>query len=326
MAIKTGRIYHPDYHKHQTGNHPENARRLEVIVEILQQTGIWSRLVEIPPFLAEIEQLARAHSLPYIQIVESLCRQGGGYLDPDTVVSPASFEVACLAAGGVLAAAEAVWEGGVQNALALIRPPGHHACPDRGMGFCIFNNVAVAIRHLQSKHRLKKIFIVDWDVHHGNGLQEIFYSDPRVFYFSFHQYPHYPGTGRASETGSGEGTGYTCNFPLPAGTGTTQYLNLAKNELLPRIEKFLPEIIFISAGFDAHVADPLGGMRLSVAGYESLTDMIMEVAEKVCGGKIVSVLEGGYHLKFLPYCILGHLRSLAGLKVEIPEQIYHYGD
>lgn len=326
MATKTGRIYHPDYHKHQTGNHPENPRRLEVIVEILHQTGMWSQLVEIPPFLAEVEQIARVHSLSYIQMVEALCRQGGGYLEADTVVSPASFEVARLAVGGVLAAAEAVWRGEVENALALIRPPGHHACFNHGMGFCIFNNVAVAVRHLQNKYQLKRIFIIDWDVHHGNGTQEIFYSDPQVFYFSFHQYPHYPGTGRISEIGSGEGTGYTCNFPLPAGSGTAQYLSLTKKELLPRIEKFLPEIIFISAGFDSHAADPLGGMRLSVAGYEALTDVIKGVAEKVCQGKIISVLEGGYHLKFLPYCILGHLRSLAGVKVEIPEEIYHYGD
>lgn len=308
--MSTGLVYHTDYLKHNLRVHPENANRLACIMKALEQEEIKKHLVNIPPRKATLEEIGSVHQPDYIKQVDSLCQKGGGHLDADTYVSTCSFQVALLAAGGVLAAVQAVIEGRVKNAMALVRPPGHHAEPGRGMGFCIFNNVAIATRYAQRRHRLKRVLIIDWDVHHGNGTQNVFYDDPSVLYVSFHQSPFYPGTGSGGEMGEGEGKGYNMNFSLPPGSGGEDYLNIFRNILIPRALEFAPEIIFISAGFDGHREDPLAEMNLVEDDFARLTDLTMDIAKKTCQGRVVSVLEGGYNLQVLPRCVLAHFRSL----------------
>jgi len=290
--------------------HPENAERLITIMRILKREGILEVTENITPHQAKIEEIEYVHSAHYIARVKSLCERGGGYLDPDTYVLPSSFEIALLAAGGVLAAVNAVIEGKVRNALALVRPPGHHALRDRGMGFCIFNNIAIAAKYTQKKYGLKKVLIVDWDVHHGNGTQDIFYCDPSVLFVSFHQYPHYPGTGDSDETGEGDGKGFTLNFPLSWGSEAKDFLLIFNDVLIPRVKNFSPEIVFISAGFDAHINDPLNNLRLTASDFGQFTDIVKEIAEGSAEGRIISVLEGGYNLEYLPQCVLVHLNYL----------------
>ncbi|MCD5390524.1 histone deacetylase [candidate division NPL-UPA2 bacterium] len=308
--MATGLIYHPDYLKHNLRVHPENAKRLTCIMRALEKEKIKEYLVNIPPRRATLEEIESVHQTDYINEVDSLCREGGGHLDADTYTSASSFQVALLAAGGVLAAVQAVIEGRVENALALVRPPGHHAEPGRGMGFCIFNNAAIAARYAQQEHGLKRVLIIDWDIHHGNGTQNVFYDDPSVLYVSFHQSPHYPGTGSTEEKGEGQGKGYNMNFPLPPGSGGQDYLNIFHKTLIPKALEFNPEIVLISAGFDGHREDPLAGMNLGEEDFARFTDLTVDIAEKTCQGRIVSVLEGGYNLEALPRCVLAHLRSL----------------
>lgn len=308
--MATGLVYHTDYLKHNLRVHPENANRLRIIMRALEEEKIREYLVNIPPRQATLEEIESVHRRDYIKTVDSLCREGRGQLDADTYLSDSSFQIALLAAGGVLAAAEAVIEGQVENALALVRPPGHHAQPGRGMGFCIFNNVSVAARYAQRSLGLKRVLIIDWDVHHGNGTQDVFYDDPTVLYVSFHQFPHYPGTGSADEKGEGKGKGYNMNFPLPPGSGGEDYLNIFHRTVIPKALEFNPEIIFISAGFDGHGEDPLAGMNLREDDFARFTDLTVDIAKKTCQGRIVSVLEGGYNLQVLPACVLAHLKSL----------------
>lgn len=308
--MHTGIVYHPDYLKHTMAGHPENAQRLMAIMKMLKKEGILEATKSIAPRKAKIAEIEYVHSAHYIDRVKSLCERGGGYLDPDTYVLPSSFEIALLAAGGVLAAADAVIDGKVKNALALVRPPGHHALRDRGMGFCIFNNIAIAAKYAQKKYGLKKVLIVDWDVHHGNGTQDIFYCDPSVLFVSFHQYPHYPGTGGSDETGEGDGKGFTLNFPLSWGSEAKDFLRIFNDILIPRVKDFSPEIVFISAGFDAHIDDPLNSLRLTASDFGKFTDIVGEIAKNSAEGRIVSVLEGGYNLEYLPHCVLAHLNSL----------------
>lgn len=229
---------------------------------------------------------------------------------PDTQISEESFEIARLSAGSALRLVDGVMEGKLDNGFALMRPPGHHAERDLALGFCLFNNVAIAARYIQKKYGLKKILIVDWDVHHGNGTQHYFYEDPSVFYFSVHQYPFYPGTGSAEEKGRGAGLGTTVNVPLPAGCGDGEYLEVFKKSFYPRAIEFAPEFLLISAGFDAHACDPLGQMEVTREGYKKMTMIVQSVAEKCAGSRIISLLEGGYHLEALADSVQVHLESL----------------
>lgn len=309
--MTTGLVYHPDYLKHDLKAHPENANRLRSIVKILEEKGLLEKLISISPRKATIKELEYAHQVNYINKVDSLCREGRRRLDADTYISPSSFEVALLAVGGLLEAIDAVIQGKVKNALALVRPPGHHAGPAEGRGFCLFNNVAIAARYGQERYRLKKVLIIDWDVHHGNGTQDIFYEDPSVLYVSFHRSPFYPGTGGVEEKGEGPGEGYNMNFPFSSGSSGDDYLDIFHRILIPKVEEFAPEIIFISAGFDGHRDDPLGGMNLTEADFGRFTDLVRDMAQG-CQGRIVSALEGGYDLQALPRCILAHLESLQG--------------
>ena len=307
-----GYVTHPDYLTHQTGfTHPERPERLQAINEHLRACGIMHDLVMIPPRPAELKWVERIHGAAYIHRVEDYCRSGRAIIDSmDTGISSRSYDVSLLAAGGALAAADAIMEGRVGQAFAAARPPGHHALRDVAMGFCLFNNVAITARYLQQRHGLERILILDWDVHHGNGTQDVFYDDPSVFFFSIHQYPFYPGTGGAQEAGIGKGAGFTLNAPMPAGAGNEQYQRVFDEVLGPRVLAFRPQFILISAGFDAHRDDPLGGMLVTEKGYARLTDAVRTWAADLCRGRVLSLLEGGYDLRALGRSVESHLSRL----------------
>jgi len=313
--LPTGLVFHPDYLKHDSGqNHPESSERLSFLMSYLERKGFLPKLENIEPYPATVEWVEAVHDPSYIKMVERVCKNGGGMLDPDTRVGPESYKIALLAVGGVMAAVDEVMNKKIRNAFCAIRPPGHHAERDRGMGFCIFNNVAVGVRYALQKFGLKKVFIVDWDVHHGNGTQNIFWTDPSVFYFSIHQFPHYPGTGSDNEIGEGEGKGFTFNLPMCAGSGEIEYIEAFENILYPMALKFSPEFIFISAGFDAHEEDPLADINLSETGYKRMTEVITKLASECCDGRLVSVLEGGYNLNSLSASVDKHIRALMSKK------------
>lgn len=310
--MTTGYVYSSEYLAHDLRGHPENAGRLRRILEALEQHDLLDRLTLIPPRPAAEEDLLRVHTEAHIQRVRRMAQAGGGHLDPDTYVTPRSYEVALLAAGGVLSAVDAVLSGDVRNAFALVRPPGHHATPSRAMGFCLFNNVAIAARYALSGSEVQQVFIVDFDVHHGNGTQDIFEEDPAVFYCSTHEYPFYPGTGHWRESGRGAGEGSVLNVPLPAGVGDTGYLRVFHELIGPLARRFAPDLILVSAGFDAHWQDPLAMMRLSLSGYAQLARELVYMAEKLCSGRIIFVLEGGYHPQVIGLAVANVFFALLG--------------
>lgn len=262
---------------------------------------------------AEREEILLIHTERHYEEIEATARQKRVLLDTDTVTSPASAEVARLAVGSVLGAVDAVMEGQVANAFAFVRPPGHHAKPDKAMGFCLYNNVAVAAAYAARRYQLNRVLIVDFDLHHGNGTQKAFYTSPEVLYISTHQWPHYPGTGVLEETGKDAGEGYTLNLPLPAGTGDFGYTELFRRVIVPVGSEYRPELVLVSAGFDAYVQDPLGSMALTHQGYAAIAREILRLAETQCGGRAVFVLEGGYHLQGLERSSLSVLEVMAGV-------------
>jgi acetoin utilization deacetylase AcuC-like enzyme len=237
---------------------------------------------------------------------------GGGWLDGDTVISSASYDVALHAAGGVIKATDGVMRGELDSAFALVRPPGHHAIQSRAMGFCLFNNVAIAAKYAENNYNLERILIVDFDVHHGNGTQETFYSDPKVLYFSTHQYPLYPGTGSIWEMGTGDGEGTTINMPLPAWCGDEEYLQLFQEILVPIARRFQPQLILVSAGYDTHWADQIALMQVSITGFARMVMILKELASELCQGRLVFTLEGGYNKQALAYSIKATLEALLG--------------
>jgi acetoin utilization deacetylase AcuC-like enzyme len=265
----------------------------------LKNEGTTDKLVSLNAQAASIDQVARVHSPSYISDIESFVKRGGGYLDGDTVASPSSYEAALYAAGGLIAAVDAVMSGDVTYSFALVRPPGHHAVRSAAMGFCIFNNIAVAARDAMAKHGIERVMIVDFDVHHGNGTQDAFYGDSNVLYFSTHQYPFYPGSGAVDETGSGDGEGYTVNVPMPGGCGDAEYVRAFEEVLIPVSERFKPQLILVSAGYDAHWADSIAGMQVSAPGYTKMATMLKKLADELCNGRLVFALEGGYSLEAL---------------------------
>lgn len=251
------------------------------------------------------------HDSAYVTKIREICEKGGGILDfGDTVANKHSYHVALLAAGGVLSAADAIHEGKVDSAFAAVRPPGHHAEKDRAMGFCLFNNVAIGAAYLMNKLGYGKIVVVDWDVHHGNGTQHAFQDSDSVFYFSLHQFPHYPGTGAENETGVGKGEGYTLNVPMRSGSGDAEYLDAFREKLLPRMESFRPDFILVSAGFDAHGEDPLSSICLTDRGYREMTRLLKEMGRRYSTGGVLSVLEGGYNIEILPVSVREHILEL----------------
>ena len=298
---------------HHTGaGHPECAERLSVTMEHLSALPLYDELKHYEPLPVEQELIEANHSSAYLTRARQTCAGGSAFLDSlDVTVSEESYDVALKAAGATLALAEGVINEEISNGFALVRPPGHHAEHDQAMGFCILNNVAILARYLQTIHGLDKVLVLDWDVHHGNGTQHTFEEDPSVLFASTHQYPFYPGTGAWSETGIGKGRGATLNCPMPAGSDDKDYEAAFMEKILPAIDQFKPEFIIISAGFDAHRDDPLGEINLSTGFYGWMTDRIMEMADKHAGGRIVSVLEGGYNLAMLPLCIEEHLNALS---------------
>ncbi len=297
--MQVGLVYDPIYLEHDTGQHVENARRLEAIVSHLEQTGLRPQLTTIKPRPATIAELSLVHREEHISHIHEVAQKGGGWLDTDTVMSSGSYDAALYAAGGVIKATEAVMDREVDSAFALVRPPGHHATPQRAMGFCLFNNVAIAARYALARYGLEHILIIDFDVHHGNGTQEAFYDDPQVLYISTHQYPLYPGTGSINETGDGAARGTTVNIPLPGGCGDDEYEQVFTRIIVPAAERFSPQLIMVSAGYDAHWADELALMQVSVSGFARMIKIIRGLAEELCDGRLVLSLEGGYNLEAL---------------------------
>ncbi len=297
--MKVGIVKHQIYLEHITDDfHPENPERLVHIYNMLRELG-QEGLVYVEPRAATHGEIALNHDLSYIQFVAETKGKIQKRLDPDTVTSPKSYEAACMAVGGFLELGDALFAGTITNGFALVRPPGHHAERERAMGFCIFNNVAVGARYLVKKYGLKKVLIVDWDLHHGNGTQHSFYGDSGILYVSTHQYPYYPGTGWYDEVGSGEGKGYTINIPLTPGMGDADYVYVFEQIIVPVARTWKPEVILVSAGFDIHRNDPLGGMNVTESGFTKMTKILMDAAEEACGGKILFLLEGGYDLSGL---------------------------
>jgi acetoin utilization deacetylase AcuC-like enzyme len=311
MHMDVGLVYHPDYLKHRVDEwHPERPERLEAVMQALETGGHAQHLLPIAADIDVEHWIAEVHDRDHIRLVQAACQRGRVALDPDTTVCRDSFDVALKAVAGTLTAADAVMNGTMAHAFCAVRPPGHHATTQRAMGFCLFNNVAILARYLQRHHGLDNVLIVDWDVHHGNGTQYIFENDPSVLYFSIHQYPFYPGTGGERETGSGRGAGYTMNAPLPAGTGDDTYIDIFERQLKPRALEYRPDCVLISAGFDAHYADPLAQMQVTEAGYRRLTRVVKEIAASCSQQRLISVLEGGYNLEALGRSVEAHVEEL----------------
>lgn len=330
--MATALVLDPRFRNHKTGAHPECPERLDVILTAFQEIG-WpvTPSVRVPssssrppdgsrasspgpmvlePRLATREELLRVHSPAHLERLEHACLRGDPSLDPDTRICPESYTCARLAAGGALVALEAMIEGRVQNAFVAGRPPGHHATRSRAMGFCLLNTVAVAAAHAQAVFGLERILIVDWDVHHGNGTQDIFSADPNVYYVSLHQSPHYPWTGSGQDRGDGPGLGRTLNIPLRAHTSAQDYRTAFSRALETVLETFSPQLVLISAGFDGHVRDPLGSLELTDADFAWMTDRLLEVAQVHAGGRVLSVLEGGYELTSLGLAARAHVERL----------------
>jgi len=302
--MATGYVYHPIFLEHDLPGHPENQRRLKILLRVLEEYKMLPRLMPIAALPITPARLERVHERHYVEQVQSMAQRGGGHLDMDTYVRAASYEAAQMAAGGLVEATRAVLEGEMDNAFALVRPPGHHALRSRGMGFCLFNNVAVAARYALAEYKLDRILIVDFDVHHGNGTQAEFEGDPAVMYVSTHQYPYYPGTGHWSETGYGRGAGNIVNVPLSGRVGDKGFARIFQEVVEPAAWRFQPQLILVSAGYDAHWDDPLASMLLSVGGYSAIAKALVALAKELCAGKLVFTLEGGYHLEALAYSIL----------------------
>jgi acetoin utilization deacetylase AcuC-like enzyme len=304
---------HPRYTEHDQPTHPEHAGRIRAVWARLEESGLRDRMQAVDPVPVSDDLILTVHTPDYLDLLERVSAQSRQmHLDADTYAGHGSLEIARLSAGGAVAAVDAVLRGAASNGLAAVRPPGHHAMPDHGMGFCLLGNIAIAARYAQRQYGLERVLIVDYDVHHGNGTEAMFYNDPSVLFISLHQYPLYPGTGEATDIGAGKGTGFNINVPLPPNCGDGNYLHLFEQIVLKAAERFAPELILVSAGFDAHWADPLAGMRVSLPGYAAMTSALVRLAERLCGGKIVFVMEGGYNLDALSFGVCNIARVLLG--------------
>lgn len=330
--MTTAFIYDPIFLEHITPEqHPERPQRLDESMQLLEALKWFERddLVQLKPRAATVDELATVHEREYIQEVEAASKKAaeieasGGrntqFFATDTYVSAKTYEAALKAAGAPLTAIDALLKGEIKNAYCLVRPPGHHAVAESAMGFCIFNNVAVAARYALEKHGLERVMIIDYDVHHGNGTQEMFYNDPRVLYFSVHQAPFYPGTGASTELGEGEGLGTTINVPLPARTGFHVYDAIFRQFMVPAMDRFDPQLILVSAGFDAHWDDPIGDMYLSTAAFYQLNRIILEYAERICDGRVIMLQEGGYSISALENCVATSINQLMGGEAAIDD-------
>jgi acetoin utilization deacetylase AcuC-like enzyme len=310
--MRVGLVSDPVYLEHDTGTHIENKDRLTSILNSLEEHNLNDKLIHLPPRAATIDEIATVHAQEYITYVQRKAEKGGGWLDPDTVISEGSFNAALYAAGGVITATEAVLDQEVNTAFALVRPPGHHATCWQAMGFCLFNNIAIAAKNALANSKVSKILIVDFDVHHGNGTQDTFYANPNVLYFSTHQYPFYPGSGSIDEIGTREGKEFTVNVPLIGGWGDNEYQAVYEDILAPLAFRFKPDLIMVSAGYDAHWADDISSMEMSVPGFVRLAEILILLANKLCNGKLIFVLEGGYNYEALSSSVVSTLNKLLG--------------
>lgn len=312
--MTTAIAYDPAYLDHDTGSgHPERRERLIATMDFLEKQDWFKSLKRLSPRVAEREWVEEIHDSRYMDRAADACRVGLPYLDTlDVSISEQSYGIAMLATGAALKLADRLIAGDISNGFGLIRPPGHHAEHGTAMGFCLFNNIAILARYLQKQYGLEKILILDWDVHHGNGTQHTFEEDPSVLYVSLHQYPFYPGTGAVSETGIGRGQGATLNCPMVAGATDEDYQRAFTESILVKVNSYKPEFVLISAGFDAHVADPLAQVCLSTSCYTWMTERAMELADQHAEGRLISLLEGGYNLNMLPLCVAEHLKVLSG--------------
>jgi acetoin utilization deacetylase AcuC-like enzyme len=308
--------FDPIFEEHKTGyGHPERPERLPVAMKALSEAGVLDKVRVVSPRDATVQEIELVHGGRYIEHVRDVAEAGGGNLDMDTAVSKDSYRAALRAAGALLDSVDFCLQGEARRTFCMVRPPGHHALPSRGMGFCIFNNIAVGARYAMSRKGIKRVLIVDWDAHQGNGTQEIFYEDPDVMYVSLHQYPHYPGTGWIDETGKGKGEGYTINLPFPAGTGEEHYLAAFDRVVLPAARRFEPGLVMVSAGYDSHVGDLLCSMRLTDTSYRKMTDMLVAFADECCSGRLIATLEGGYNLNAQARSIVQTVAGLAALDI-----------
>jgi acetoin utilization deacetylase AcuC-like enzyme len=317
---RTGYVYDDRYLLHDPGSwHPERPDRLRAIQASLKDSGILELLIQLKPYPAPLDWVERLHDPDYIRRFQEACRRGQEIFEvQDCGISPESYEIALLSAGGVMAAADAIMGDKADNAFCAVRPPGHHAERAQALGFCFFNNVALGAVYLLENFGLERVAIVDWDVHHGNGTQHLFEADPRVFYLSLHEDPQYcyPGTGYRREEGKGPGQGFTLNLPFPPYSGDQEYLEALRNEGLPRLRQFAPQFVMISAGFDAHAKDPLAQMNLTRRGYREMTRLVLDLAQESAGGRLITALEGGYNLEVLEECVADHLRILLDIPLD----------
>jgi acetoin utilization deacetylase AcuC-like enzyme len=311
-ALKSGLVFADEYLQHVTpAGHPESVHRAQIVMRGLTDEGLVARMERIAPRSATEAEVLRCHDAGYFKTARADVQSGRSDLSTgDTNICERSFDVALLAAGGVIAAVDAVVQKKVRNAFCLVRPPGHHATPTRGMGFCLFNNIAIGARHAQAAHQLGKVLIADFDVHHGNGTQDVFYEDDSVFFFDSHQSPWYPGTGDANETGTGRGLGCTINCPFPAGSGRTEVVSAFQTRLVNAARAFKPDLVMLSAGFDSRLGDPLGSFTLTDEDFADLTRVMLHLAKEYAEGRLVTVLEGGYNLRGLMKAATTHVQTL----------------
>ncbi|MFO7696630.1 MAG: histone deacetylase [Anaerolineae bacterium] len=311
--MSVGYVYHPIYLEHITGIHPENPARLVATMEHLRHSGHLHRLVNIPAFPASVQDLERVHSERMITLVANLSARGGGRIDVETLVSRRSYEAALYAAGGTIAAVQSCLDGSVESAFALVRPPGHHATPRQSMGFCLFNNVAIAAKWAQQVAGVGRVCIVDFDVHHGNGTDDLFDTDATVFYVSLHQYPLFPGTGDWRRPTHVRGPDNNLNIPLPAETGDDGYRRIFQALVEPAVQRFRPDLILVSAGYDAHWSDPLATLQLSLSSYRYVTESLLALSRELCPGRLAFTLEGGYDLDVLAHGVETTFAALLGI-------------
>ncbi|MBV9513903.1 MAG: histone deacetylase [Mycobacteriaceae bacterium] len=304
---------HPRYAEHDYPGHPENAERIRAVWRGLDESGLTARMSALTAEPVEAEWVLTVHRSTYLELLR---RVSAGprvtFLDADTYAGPDALAIALLSAGGAVGVVDGVLSGSADNGLAAIRPPGHHAMPGHAMGFCLLGNLAIAARYAQRQYEIDRILIVDYDVHHGNGTEAMFYDDPSVLYVSTHQYPFYPATGAATDTGGGNGQGATVNIPLPAGSGDANYATVFEQVIWPAAQRFQPELMLVSVGFDAYRHDPLAGMRLTLGGYSQLALEVIRMAHQLCAGRVAFLLEGGYHLDALRYGVSNIARLLLG--------------
>lgn len=312
--MKTGIVFDSIFLRHNLQGHPENAKRLESIMNALQKKGLAKKLDHIKSRSAELNELTVCHSENYINYVKEFCEKGGGYLDPDTYSNSSSHKAALVAAGSSIDLTRAVISGEMKNGFALVRPPGHHALSNRSMGFCLFGNIAIAAKISLKEVGVKKTAIVDFDVHHGNGTQALIGDNPNILFISSHQYPFYPGTGSINEIGSGDAEGTVINIPLQAGVGDEGFKQVYDEVVIPSLYRFKPDLILISAGYDAHRDDPLANMNLSLKGFNQISRQLIKAADEICSGKIIFFLEGGYNQDVLANGVSNTVRGLLGIE------------